>query len=109
MGAELRGQLLRLPGSVPRSRDEAAVVDELDEPVRLWDVPCALCVCVVVTAAGFGSSYSGWLQVFVCVSWYGFVELGDGAGCSANSQAGSNSLIGVGNFPVFLLWYFDGD
>jgi hypothetical protein len=69
------------------------VVDEFAEPVRLWDVPCALRLCVVVAAAGFESAGSGWLQVSVCVSGYGFVELGDGAGGFANSQAGSNSLI----------------
>jgi len=93
VGVELRGKLLRLSGAVPWSGDEAAVVDELDEQVRLWDVPGALRVCVVVAAAGFESACRGWLQVSVCVPWYGFVELADGAGGSTNSETGSNSLI----------------
>ena len=85
LGAELHGQLLRVPGAVPRRPDEIASLDEFPHAVRLWDVSGALHLRFVVAAPTAGSTDSREPQVPLRISWYDVPELGDCAGGTANS------------------------
>jgi hypothetical protein len=62
--------------------------------VRLCDVPGALRFCLVDAAVVAGSACLGGVQVWDCVSGYGFVELDYGAGVAAGAGAEGDLVMG---------------